>query len=452
MTKSSRNLLGRLLFQDKGILPTGRLLIVVGIVSLLLTISGIFGLPWPLVFLVDLLIIGVSLCDLFLSPKKKEVGMSRQIEEQLERGLEYKVNLHLHNASHHEMFIELKDGLPQSFQVRFPLTGRIPASNSLTGSYTMVAPVRGDYKLNHIYLRYRSRYGLWSKQKTFHTDDQVKVIPDLTETRKVLEDPQRYLMYDGLKIRKQKSGSGEFSKIRTYVTGDDPRMINWRQTAKLQEVMTNEYEPEHGKYITILIDCGRMMGAELKKGNRLEKALEAAMTVAAAALNNGDYVSVIAFSRTIKSYVPPAKGMAHMQTILEQIYSLEVDAAESNYALVFQHVQSVQRKRSLLLLFSDVHTFLNEDSLLFYFQRLRRQHLFLTIGVEDETLMKRSKDEPIDVKTAMIKSMAQQQIMEKKRDKAKWEKQGLHMLEAREEKLASTAVSHYIDVLNRGLL
>lgn len=42
-------------------------------------------------------------------------------------------------------------------------------------------------------------------------------------------------------------------------------MINWRQTAKLQEVMTNEYEPEHGKYITILIDCGRMMGAELKK-------------------------------------------------------------------------------------------------------------------------------------------------------------------------------------------
>ena len=72
-------------------------------------------------------------------------------------------------------------------------------------------------------------------------------------------------------------------------------MINWRQTAKLQEVMTNEYEPEHGKYITILIDCGRMMGAELKEGNRLEKSLEAAMTVAAAALKNGDYVSVIGY-------------------------------------------------------------------------------------------------------------------------------------------------------------
>lgn len=60
-----------------------------------------------------------------------------------------------------------------------------------------------------------------------------------------------FLMYEGAKVRKYKSGFGEFAKIRNYVVGDDPRKINWRQTAKLQEVMTNEYEPEHGKYITI---------------------------------------------------------------------------------------------------------------------------------------------------------------------------------------------------------
>ena len=99
----------------------------------------------------------------------------------------------------------------------------------------------------------------------------MKVIPDLTETKHYLENAQRFLLYEGSKIRKQRSGVGDFAQIRNYVVGDDPRKINWRQTAKLQEVMTNEYEPEHGKYITILIDCGRMMGAELTKGNRLEK-------------------------------------------------------------------------------------------------------------------------------------------------------------------------------------
>ena len=229
-------------------------------------------------------------------------------------------------------------------------------------------------------------------------------------------------------------------------------MINWRQTAKLQEVMTNEYEPEHGKHITILIDCGRMMGAELSKGNRLEKVLEAALTVTAAALQKGDYVSVLAFSKEVKVFVPPAKGMAHLQTILQSIYDIKVDAAESNYAAVLSFLETMQKKRSLLLLFSDVRTFLHEESALTYLQRLRRRHLFLMIGIEDMAILKRIDEEPVNVQSAMVKSIAQQQMLIKKREKIKWEKQGLIMIEAREEKLAAAAVSHYIDIMNRNLL
>jgi uncharacterized protein (DUF58 family) len=195
-----------------------------------------------------------------------------------------------------------------------------------------------------------------------------------------------------------------------------------------------------------------MMGAELTKGNRLEKTLEAALTVTAAALQKGDYVSVLAFSKEIKVFVPPAKGMSHLQTILQAIYHLQVDAAESNYPAVLQYLEMVQKKRSLLLLFSDVRTFLYEVSALSYLKRLRQRHLFLMIGIEDKTLLKIVKDEPIDVPAAMLKSIAQQQLLIKKREKIKWEKQGLQMIEAREEKLAAAAVSYYIDIMNQNLL
>ncbi|WP_226671817.1 DUF58 domain-containing protein [Rossellomorea aquimaris] len=452
MTKSSRSLLGRLLFQDKGILPTSRLLLVYAGFSALLLVGTLIGLSWTWIFVCNALFIGLSLFDLLTSPSKKEIEVKRSIPDQMERGLTYKVSLEITNNSNRDLAFRLLDGTPQSFHTSLPLKGPLHGHSVGTGSYEVITPVRGDYVLNRLYFRYRSPLGLWEKQKTVESHDEVKVIPDLTETRKVLEDAQRFLLYEGVKIRKQQSGAGEFSKIRNYVVGDDPRKINWRQTAKLREVMTNEYEPEHGKYITILIDCGRMMGAELKKGNRLEKSLEAAMTVAAAALQNGDYVSVLAFSKNVKVYIPPAKGMAHLQTILNRIYNLEVDAAESNYAAVLHYVQTVQKKRSLLLLFSDIHTFLHEDNALYYLQRLRRQHLFLMIGIEDEMLMKQIKAEPVDDIKSMMKSMAQNQMLVKKREKAKWEKQGLLMVEAREEKLASTAVSHYIDMMNRGLV
>ena len=96
--------------------------------------------------------------------------------------------------------------------------------------------------------------------------------------------------------------------------------------------------------------------------------------------------------------------------------------------------------------------FLHEESALTYLKRLRQRHLFLMIGIEDMTLIKRAQGESITVQTAMIKSIAQQQMLFKKREKNKWEKQGLQMIEAREEKLAVAAVSYYIEIMNRDLL
>jgi uncharacterized protein (DUF58 family) len=443
---------GRFLFQGRGILPTKRLLLIFLILSSLLWIGTAWKISWGFIITVNIGVFFISLADLLFSPNKNQLFFKRSLSEEMERGITYSVGIEVRNSSQHSYSYRLIDGIPQSFERPFPLVGVAPQDSNIIVTYDTIASVRGKYEIKKLFFRYRSFIGLWEKQTTVELADSVKVIPDLTETKQYLESAQQFLLFEGVKIRKQRSGVGDFSKIRSYVVGDDPRKINWRQTAKLQEVMTNEYEPEHGKYITILIDCGRMMGAELTKGNRLEKTLEAALTVTAAALQKGDYVSVLAFSKEIKVFVPPAKGMSHLQTILQAIYQLQVDAAESNYPAVLQYLEMVQKKRSLLLLFSDVRTFLYEESALSYLKRLRQRHLFLMIGVEDKTLLKRVKDEPIDVPAAMLKSIAQQQLLMKKREKIKWEKQGLQMIEAREEKLAAAAVSYYIDIMNQNLL
>ncbi|MBS4189525.1 DUF58 domain-containing protein [Bacillus sp. FJAT-49705] len=433
-------------------MPTKRLLFIFLIVTIILIVGTASEISWKLILFVNGFVLSASLLDLFFSPKKKQISLKRIFPDEMERGIPYYVSIEVNNMSPYPIHFRLTDGVPQTFSRSFPLHGKAINDSITHAMYETRATTRGKYEINKLYLRYSSFLGLWEKQITFESQMSVKVIPDLSETKNYLENAQAFLLYEGIKIRKQQSGIGDFAKIRNYVVGDDPRKINWRQTAKLHEVMTNEYEPEHGKYITILIDCGRMMGAELKKGNRLEKSIESALTVAAAALKKGDYVSVLAFSKEVKVFVPPAKGMAHMQTILQAIYNINVDAVESNYAAVFQYLGMIQKKRSLLLLFSDVRTFLHEESALIYLKRIRQKHLFLMIGIEDETLLKRVKDIPTNVQDTMVKSMAQQQMLNKKKEKAKWEKLGLQMIEAREEKLAVAAVSHYIDIMNRNLL
>jgi uncharacterized protein (DUF58 family) len=443
---------GRFLFQDKGILPTKRLLLVVLLLSVCLLIASVWEISWTYIISVNFTVFLISLIDLFFSPNKKELTFKRNFFMEMERGLPYTVFIGIENHSRHSFSFRLIDSLPDSFKRPFPLKGRALKNCITMISYETIPTERGSYEISKLYCRYKSFIGFWEKQTTVDLPDSVKVIPDLTETKQYLENAQAFLLYEGVEIRKQRTGLGDFSKIRKYVVGDDPRKINWRQTAKLREVMTNEYEPEHGKYITILIDCGRMMGAELTKGNRLEKVLEASLTVAAAALKKGDYVSVLAFSKDIKVFVPPAKGMPHLQTILKSIYNIKVEAAESNYAAVLQYLETVQKKRSLLLLFSDVRTFLFEESALIYLMRLRQRHLFFMIGIEDNTLLKRTNQESLDLQSAMLKSIAQQQMLIKKREKVRWEKQGLQMIEAPEEKLTVAAVSYYIEIMNQNVL
>lgn len=442
---------GLFLFQDRGILPTIKLLFIISLCATSIILLTIWRAPWIFIAVANSLILVVSLLDLLFSPNRKQLDASRIIPREMERYANQTVSIKIVNHSNFSCKIRFVDEIPTSFQTIFPSNQKIGIGETAI-NYNVFPLVRGSYTLNKLYVRYKSLFGLWEKQKTFTIEKQVKVIPNLAETKRYLASSQRYLLHEGLKVRKQKTGIGEFAKVRSYVVGDDPRKINWRQSAKLQEIMTNDYEPEHGKYVTILIDCGRMMGIELQHGNRLEKSIEAAITVAAAALKNGDYVAVVAFSKDIKAFVPAAKGLAHLDVILKSIYHVQVDASESNFVNVLQYMHTMQKKRSMFLLFSDVHTFIHEDHTLLFIKQLRKRHLFMMIGIEDELLKRKIKTHPETPTIAMQKTMAQKESQFKKQQMLKWEKQGMIMLESPEEKLAVTAVSHYIDQLNRGSL
>ncbi|WP_066187752.1 MULTISPECIES: DUF58 domain-containing protein [Gracilibacillus] len=447
-----KNLWDRLLFRDKGILPTYTLVIYYTIFLAALVLISFWQFSWLFLGITTLVMLGLVAIDAFLLPNRQQFDVSRQAEEEIERYQEQTININIENRTNARFAVRFIDDSPRSFQANYPDLQPLAERSQLLLPYQIQPTVRGDYLLDKVYIRVRSKWGLWERQLTYSLPNAVQVIPNLAETKRYLENAQRYLLHEGIKIRKTRSGEGEFSKVRSYVIGDDPRTINWRQSAKQQELMTNEYEPEHGKYVTILIDCGRTMGVELKESNRLEKTIEASITLAAAALDNGDHVSVIAFSKDIKAVVPAGRGLEHLHTILHAIYDLTVDAQESNYTLAFQHAQSLQRKRSMMILFSDMQSFANENYPLFYMQRVRRKHLFIMLGIKDELLQQQIASKPVSTLQAMKKSEAQRQSISQKEFANKWSKHGLPMLETPRDRLAATAISHYIDTLNRGLL
>ncbi|MDR3271649.1 MAG: DUF58 domain-containing protein, partial [Peptococcaceae bacterium] len=296
MTKSFRTSWLRPKFRAERFLPylpTRRLLVLMLATTPPLILFAYWSEHWLYVFGADLAVWLLSLTDLLRLPRRREFQAKRCLTEEIERGQGIQVVLKFScRTSAALLYFRLIDCLPESFADPFPLSGMVSQTAAWECAYETQASVRGDYLLDSVYLRYRSRIGFWEKQIVFHPVSTLRVIPNLDSVRSHLVTLRQALLTDGLRIKRNHPGSGEFAQVRSYVPGDDPRMINWRQSAKWAELMSNVYEPEHGKNITILIDCGRVMGIELQASNRLEKSLEAALTVAAVALKHGDYVSV----------------------------------------------------------------------------------------------------------------------------------------------------------------
>jgi uncharacterized protein (DUF58 family) len=452
VTKSSKTWWLKRPSHAKGILPTKRLM---GLFLLLLapiTISSIWDYGWRTFFILNSLLFLLSLLDFMILPRRKQIIGKRVVQEEVERGESFPVRFHLKNQSSAPIRFRLIDELPTSFLRPFPIGGEVGGGQEKIISYESTPQLRGDFELGLVFFRYQSLFGLWEKQMSFEQTNKLSVIPDMSEVRGHLASLQKLLLHEGLKIRRSRIGGGEFAQIRNYVIGDDPRKINWRQTGKQAELMTNVYQPEHGKYITILIDCGRPMGVELTKVNRLERSVEAALTVAAVALRQGDYVSVIVFSNKVKAYIPAGKGMAHLQTIIQSIYGIQADSNESNYIQVFDYLERVQKRRSFIMLFSDLSPFLFEETSLFSIQRVKRRHIFLLLGLADPMVNKWIKEEPVDTRTIMIKSAAQREVLRKNKEMKRMHRLGIEMMEVPEEHLATKAVSRYIDIINRGQL
>jgi len=130
------------------------------------------------------MILIASFIDLFFTPRRKQLIFRRSMPKQLERGITYSVGIEVENLSDLTCNVQLIDGTPQSFEVKFPLNGVLPKKKTVNLSYDFSAPVRGVYELNKLYVRYVSNLGLWKKQTAVEVMDEVHVIPDLTESKK----------------------------------------------------------------------------------------------------------------------------------------------------------------------------------------------------------------------------------------------------------------------------
>ena len=188
--------------------------------------------------------------------------------------------------------------------------------------------------------------------------------------------------------RSRKLGTdNEFERLRDYAEGDEPRHMDWRATARRRKLTVRAHQVNQSQRLIFLIDCGRMMAGDTGDGlSPLDHALNAMLMLAHVALIRGDQVGLLAFSDRIQAYVPPGGGPRRINRLVHSVHNLFPELVEPRYDRAFVELEKRCRKRSLVVLMTNLFDDVNAQIVADHLGNLVGRHLPLGVFLRDHDI------------------------------------------------------------------
>lgn len=372
------------------------------------TVIELYNILLFLLMLVDRFLLSVDLSDIEI---RRRVGQKMAINQS------NTVLIQLLNNSQRPVYGFLADRAPDGFRWGESPEGCREGSNlvfevtlyphrRLGVEYDLIPMVRGLFAFGQVHFRYASRLGLLWISKKEGRRDQIKVYPDFKRLREMRVKFSRSLEQGEVRKRMLSLEGTHFAGLRGYVTGDDVRRIDWKATARMEFPVVQTFTPEVDQPIQVLIDGGRKMQSLFHGLSKFDWALNAALSFAGVAIDRGDQVSIGVFHGTLAQHTPMAGGRKHLQTLLEAFHAVQPQPVEPAYERVMVQAARLLKRRSLVIIFTDLIDPLASRSLARSLRAFSRQHLLMVVTLGDGEMKALSHSVPEDAYQSFEKGIA----------------------------------------------
>ena len=428
-------------------------LLAVGFIPLSLS-WGRPGLRWATLFY-DIVLLTLALVDARMSRKPAGLQVVREFGGRFAVGAETEVRVVVLNNTPRALTVWVKDEFPPEMQLKGLREARIrvEAQTSAALHYELKPPKRGRFVFGQTAVRYLSRFGLAWCQTHEGEPLAVKVYPNMRRAR---EAELKALGARSLVAAHRRSswrGEGrEFESLRDYVRGDELRHVSWTATARRGKLVTRQYQIERDQTILIALDAGRLMTARIERETKLDLAIHATLALMSAAARGGDNAGVVVFGRRIKAYLPPKRGSEHMDAALEALHAVEPEMIEPSYARAFEFIAANCKRRSLVVVLTDLVDEEGSRELLASLKLLRPRHLPLVVTIGDRDLKGVVREIPASTRDLFTQSVAEEIIYQREAALRLVEAQGGLALDVTAAALAPALLEKYLQVKERGLL
>ncbi|WP_296424022.1 DUF58 domain-containing protein [Yoonia sp.] len=393
----------------------------------------------------------VAFADLALSRTGRSVGAEAKFPDQIFVGTTGIADIKLTSTKG-----PLPTGLAMRFQVSPALqVGPFQWDNSAVDAVfdvPLTCNARGIFTFARLWLFWPSRFGLFDIISYKKFDHTIKGIPNIQPvlSGQITTIVQAALY--GLKDTAFRGEGSEFHQLRDFTTGMDPRLIDWKRSARHGGLVARETHMEQNHQIIMCVDNGYLMREQIDGLPKIDRAINAALATTWAAGIGGDLVGFYSFDSRPRVYLPPAPGRAAFNRIRAEAAALAYSSVQSNHTLAFAHLNGLLNRRSLIIVFSDFVDSITAELMVENMAVLNRHHLLIFVALKDPAL--EAMISPVapsldDIARAVAAAQIQKErqiVLDRLR------RLGVVCLDIAPDQLTPALVSAYLDIKARELI
>ncbi|GAA3419579.1 DUF58 domain-containing protein [Streptosporangium vulgare] len=360
-----------------------------------------------------LLIVALVVVDLLLAGSVRPLRFTRSGERLVRLGESVTVELIVENPGTRRARGVLRDAWPPSAGAtprHLPLD--VPPGERRRLVTTLTPTRRGDREAVTVTVRSLGPLGVAARQGSHRVPWSVRVLPPFLSRKHLPAKLSRLRELEGRHPSMIRGQGTEFDSLREYVVGDDVRSIDWRATARRNDVVVRTWRPERDRRVLIVLDTGRtsagrvgtapipLAGEVPTTGGRgggggstaarvvpgwprLDWSMDAALLLAALASRAGDRVDFMAHDRGVRAWVSGTGRTELLSSLVNTMAPIEAELVEADSAGMVAAVMSRARRRCLVVVLTDLNPAALEEGLLPVLPRLSSRHLVLLAAVSD---------------------------------------------------------------------
>jgi uncharacterized protein (DUF58 family) len=348
---------------------------------------------------------------------------------------------------------EIYDHHPDDFAAEMlPLSFSMEAGQWAELSYRLHPNARGEHLFGRVQIRIASPFRLWLAQHEAGKAEAVRVFPNFARiTQYALLATDNRLSQLGVLRRRRRGEGSNFEQLREYRPDDSLRQVDWKATARMRKPIVREYQDERDQQIFFMLDCGQRMRSRDDDLSHFDHTLNAMLLLAYVALRQGDSVGFGTFAHPLPRFFQARKSPATVQMLLNATYDLQPTLLTPDYFTASEMVGSHLRKRSLVILLTNLRD--EDDSTLQpALIQLRRRHLVLVASLRETALDQMLLNPVKDFDGALSYAAAVDYRLSRQTQLARLRAQGVNVLDTAPPQLPVALVNRYWEMKRSGTI